>query len=156
MKKLLIIWLFSAYAFFSNAQGGVMLEAGGPAGYFSVNYMLPMSTPSGRLEPRIGFGTYRLTGVTGNFRPDIIVPIGFSSTIRWVKRLWIGAGITVSGIQRYEGNELKTDWSVAGFESVSYRFLDKEHFAANVTAYVLNEPQKPFRPWGGLSFTYQF
>lgn len=133
-----------------------MLELGGPTGYYSVNYVCTVQLPKSSAEIRLGYSTYRLFGIEGGFRPDVIVPFGLAYTIPGVKRLSVGAGLTFSGIQRYVGNDLKMDWSTAGFESVSFRFLMKEHFTGNLTAYLLNEPQKPWRAWGGLALTYLF
>jgi hypothetical protein len=158
MKNSFLIF-FSLFAVgFSFAQRGIMLEAGGPAGYISVNYISNRIEldPNSSVRVRVGYGTYRLNGINGKFHPDIIVPIGLMYRHTRFLRWSVGAGITVSGIQRYAGNDLKTVWGIAGFENISFQFIDKEHFQANVTAYLLNEKQKPFRPWGGLSFTYLF
>ncbi len=158
MKNSVLLFFCLMYAGFSFTQRGIMLEAGGPAGYFSVNYLSNRVelTPNSSAQIRVGYGTYRLNGVNGKFHPDIIVPIGLMYKHTRFLRWNVGAGITVSGIQRYTGNDLKIVWGLAGFENISFQFIRKEHFQANVTAYLLNEKQKPFRPWGGLSFTYLF
>lgn len=157
MKNLLLIFLFTAFACKVDAQSGVMLEAGGPGGYYSVNYKGYLMIGAGpTLKWRLGYSTYRVMGVKGDFHPDVIVPFGFEYYIPGIKRLSAGAGLTFSGIQGYSGDKLKTVWRTSGFESVSFDFLQKEHAVASVTAYLLNEPQKPFRPWAGVSFTYLF
>lgn len=157
MRNYLILFSFLLTTGFSFGQGGIMLEAGGPAGYFSVNFKYTaFQMVSSSIEGRIGYGTYRLAGVKGQFHPDIIIPVGLAYRHTKFLRWSIGGGITFSGIQKYEGNDLKTVWGVAGFESISFQFVDKAHFQSNVTAYLLNEKQKPFRPWGGVSFTYLF
>lgn len=154
MKHLsaLFICLFSLVA---KAQyRGAMLEAGGPAGYGSLNYLRIADYGAGKIEARVGYGTYRFTGVTGKFHPDVIVPLGLGFTTPLSQRLWFGGGITISGIQAYKGNDLVTNWHTLGFERVSFAFLKKENFLATATVYVLNEHEKHFRPWGGLSFSY--
>lgn len=133
-----------------------MLEAFGPAGYYSVNFVSTLALPRGSIDARLGYSTYRLFGINGDFHPDIIVPLGFAWNFAAVEGLSLGAGLTFSGIQRYHVNDLKTEWSLSGFESVAYRFMNRKHISAKLTAYVLNEPQKPFRPWGGLSLSYLF
>lgn len=160
MKVLSIIALLMAFAFSGKAQSGVravFLEAGGPAGYGSVNVQgrllqLKQST----FELRIGYGTYRFRGVEGSFHPDVIVPLGVYFRHARFERWSIGAGITGAGIQRFEGNQLKTVWGVSGFETVSFRYLNKTHWKFDVSAYILHEPQKNIRPWAGLGFAYWF
>jgi hypothetical protein len=134
-----------------------MFELGGPAGYYSVNYSFTaVQMVSSAIEGRIGYSSYRIFGIDGKFCPDIIVPFGLEYRHTKFSRLSAGAGLTVSGIQRYLGNDLKMDWRIAGFESLTYSFVMKEHFSAKLSAYLLNEPQKPLRAWGGLALTYLF
>lgn len=156
MKNAAILLLFTVFVSRANAQGGVMFEAGGPGGYFSINVTSFVNVSKFTLKPRLGYSTYRLTSVEGKFHPDIIVPLGLEFCVPNVNRFRPGAGLTFSGIQSYSGNELRTVWRTSAFESLTFEFIRKEHVVSSVTAYILNEPQKHFRPWAGVSFTYLF
>lgn len=157
MKHLLILFtcLLSLH---SKAQGGVMLEAGGPAGYGSLNFTTTGFNigPSGILDTRIGYGTYRFTGIKGNFHPDLIIPIGLSYSDERLHRLGLGFGVTFSGIQQFRENDLKTIWTTTTFEELSFKIIARQKAVLKISGYVLNEKQKSFRPWGGLSYTYFF
>lgn len=146
---------------FGRAAGhAIYLEAGGAAGYGSINYEKSILHHRDlTLHIRMGVGTFRIVDYTRDFNPDLLIPLSLHFLFGRDHHLEVGAGNTFSSIVHAE-NETFAPERDFGFHAhffLGYRYQKKEGGILLRGGYTpLIESYRNFRHWAGISVGYAF
>ena len=152
--------LFSQADSIPTIRNLIYIEAGGAAGYYSINYERSICCCNYlTVAARIGLSSYHLRDYTARFNPDVLVPLTLNSYYGKNHKLELGAGGTIANVVYANKTDFKPR-RIATFHSVllmGYRYQKSSGGAFFRVAYTpIIEFNKHFRHWAGLSFGYAF
>ncbi|MDQ3191054.1 MAG: hypothetical protein M3Q58_05620 [Bacteroidota bacterium] len=168
-NNLLLFFLF--LFFFSDAKSqndtlvraannSLYIEAGGIAGYGSVNYeKFLLKKNNFKLVSRIGISTYHLRDYTTRFNPDIIIPLAVNFLFGKNHNVEFGVGQTFTKIVYSPSFDInpKRKTNLSSNITIGYRYHKTEGgfvFRCGYTPIIENN--KYFRHWAGISFGFAF
>lgn len=155
--KITFVFLFlTVFSFGQETQKSAFVEAFGPGGFWSLNYQIEQKVEKGSLEVRLGISSYNVMNPLGKFNPDVSFPVGFYYRPAQLQRFKVGGGVTFNSIQEFQDGKLKRSSYVGAYAGVGFRFLQKEHWWAELNAYYINTSFIFNSPWGGCSLGYRF
>jgi hypothetical protein len=142
------------------AVNALYLEAGGAAGYGSVNYeRIFVHHNRLSLSARIGCGTYRLKDYTTHSNPDVLIPLAINACYGKNHKIECGAGQTIATTVQAAGSEFKPK-RTTGFHtilSIGYRYQKDTNGLFFRCAYTpVIEFNRHFLHWAGISIGYSF
>ncbi len=141
-------------------QNIIFLEAGGAAGYGSLNYeRFFFQTHQSTVSIRLGLGTYRIKDYTNTINPDIIVPITLYGTFGRNHQLELGMGQTITSLVQANHTSFRKERKthLNTHFSFGYRFYQKKKGLFFSCAYTPSiELNNPYRHWAGIAFGYVF
>lgn len=142
------------------AANTIYLEAGGAAGYGSLNFERILFHQHGfSLSGRIGCGTYRLKDYTTHFNPDVLVPLTIQACYGNDHKIECGAGQAITSTVQAARTDFKPERSIGlhTIFSIGYRYQKNTNGLFFRCAYTpVIEFNRYFRHWAGLSLGYSF
>jgi len=143
-----------------QSRNVLFIEGLGIGGYGSFNYerLLPLREKF-NVGIRIGVSTYHINDFTGEFNPDIIIPLAVSGLYGNNHKLEFGFGNTIANIVQadFSNGEPERISNLNANFTLGYRYQRNNGGVVFRCGYTpIIEFYKDYRHWGGISIGFAF